>query len=514
MKKFVALFLVVLISIESFAAVVSDNDGAAFVTKAEFDSLIANFQSQIDSYNSGIDSKIDGAIAGYIEGVKNQNEETLTNATSLLSYPINIHMNNKKVFDIDNWDTGRTGTVWAPNWNWRWIMMWGWGWTPDMDGSTTTNASNVFLNITKDNTGDYVGGVTNVVNNSIKAFGFAWHWNYDAGSDNVRARKDGVIYFGVDNWPTVQTEWSNNSGYQVTYQNDYISLFELGKPGKQDLGLKFGVCMAWARSAPCRILDGTYPYQKVASDYTWVYPRADFGDYFSSTIQTEGSEFKDIINGRSNKEDFVQVMHNNMIYLTNQNWKRRLLCNRRRSNMSLYWNAGRYETSYNCIAQIIDPGYVIEPVGHGKSDRDKYEKSLWNINDIDYYVTLPISKKRILQNMTKGVLLTEIPSGNVKDAKIDIQCTFPQSISPKIIFSDSEIGDTSLQTTLDNGYILGKVDDTSEETKALELTNGDNKIAIKNLKGDSRLYYKVFFDEESTETILIEEPRIRVTVES
>ena len=69
-KRLVALILVLLLSIESFAAVVSDNDGSAFITKAEFDSLKNNFQSQIDQYNTSIDSKIDGAIASYLAGVK------------------------------------------------------------------------------------------------------------------------------------------------------------------------------------------------------------------------------------------------------------------------------------------------------------------------------------------------------------------------------------------------------------------------------------------------------------
>ena len=70
LKRLVALFLVVLISIESFAAIVSDNDGAAFITKAEFDSLKNEFKAQIDQYNTSIDSKIDGAIASYLEGIK------------------------------------------------------------------------------------------------------------------------------------------------------------------------------------------------------------------------------------------------------------------------------------------------------------------------------------------------------------------------------------------------------------------------------------------------------------
>ena len=69
-KRLFALFLVVLMSIENFGAVVSDNDGSAFITKAEFDSLKNNFQSQIDQYNTSIDSKIDGAIASYLAGVR------------------------------------------------------------------------------------------------------------------------------------------------------------------------------------------------------------------------------------------------------------------------------------------------------------------------------------------------------------------------------------------------------------------------------------------------------------
>ena len=65
-------------SIESFAAVVSDNDGSAFITKAEFDSLKNNFQSQIDQYNTSIDSKIDGAIASYLAGIKLAGQEKRT----------------------------------------------------------------------------------------------------------------------------------------------------------------------------------------------------------------------------------------------------------------------------------------------------------------------------------------------------------------------------------------------------------------------------------------------------
>ena len=69
-KKALCLIFAFLFSINSFAAVVSDNDGSAFITKAEFDSLKNNFQSQLDSYNTAIDNKIDAAIASYIAGSK------------------------------------------------------------------------------------------------------------------------------------------------------------------------------------------------------------------------------------------------------------------------------------------------------------------------------------------------------------------------------------------------------------------------------------------------------------
>ncbi len=77
LKRLGATFLVVLMSIESFAAVVGDNDGAAFITKAEFDSMKNDFQSQLDRYNSSLDNKIDGAIAAYLSGITVAKETVL-----------------------------------------------------------------------------------------------------------------------------------------------------------------------------------------------------------------------------------------------------------------------------------------------------------------------------------------------------------------------------------------------------------------------------------------------------
>ena len=74
-KRLLALFLVVIMSLSGYAAVVGDNDGSAFITKAEFDSLKIDFQNQIDQYNTSIDDKIDGAIAAYLSGINIASQE-------------------------------------------------------------------------------------------------------------------------------------------------------------------------------------------------------------------------------------------------------------------------------------------------------------------------------------------------------------------------------------------------------------------------------------------------------
>ena len=66
-KRNIALFAIVLMSINTFATNAS-NDGSSLVTKAEFDALTSEFNLQMDKYQSGLNAKIDNAIANYISG--------------------------------------------------------------------------------------------------------------------------------------------------------------------------------------------------------------------------------------------------------------------------------------------------------------------------------------------------------------------------------------------------------------------------------------------------------------
>lgn len=67
--RVLCLIISLMLTINCFAAIVSDNDGSAFVTKSEFEALKKDFSDQVANYNSSIDSKIDGAIASYLAGI-------------------------------------------------------------------------------------------------------------------------------------------------------------------------------------------------------------------------------------------------------------------------------------------------------------------------------------------------------------------------------------------------------------------------------------------------------------
>ena len=72
--KIVLFILCLFLNLNSYSAIVSDNDGSAFVTKAEFENLKENFAMQINNYNASIDNKIDGAISAYLAGVRLNNK--------------------------------------------------------------------------------------------------------------------------------------------------------------------------------------------------------------------------------------------------------------------------------------------------------------------------------------------------------------------------------------------------------------------------------------------------------
>ena len=92
-KRVLAFFLVALMNINTYATAASD-DGSQFVTKAEFDSLTKEFNKKLDEFQSGMNTKIDEAISGYISGAAGTTMEILPSIINKLNVYDRTFLNN------------------------------------------------------------------------------------------------------------------------------------------------------------------------------------------------------------------------------------------------------------------------------------------------------------------------------------------------------------------------------------------------------------------------------------
>ena len=67
----------------TFAAVIGDYDGTAFVSKMQFEELKEDFAKQIANYESSLSLKIDGSIANYIQSIKTGKTELSSTLNTL-----------------------------------------------------------------------------------------------------------------------------------------------------------------------------------------------------------------------------------------------------------------------------------------------------------------------------------------------------------------------------------------------------------------------------------------------
>lgn len=114
--KLLVLFVILSSNINLYAAIVSDNDGSAFVSKAEFEAMKQSFKDQIEVYNDSIDKKIDGAISSYLAGISLNKPVTaaiINNSWEEVSAINGVLTNTYKVPDINI--QFMLGTTWSSN---------------------------------------------------------------------------------------------------------------------------------------------------------------------------------------------------------------------------------------------------------------------------------------------------------------------------------------------------------------------------------------------------------------
>lgn len=291
-----AIFLVAPES--SYSALVSDNDGAAFVTPAEFDSLRNQFSQQINTMLSDIDSKIDNSINQYLTGIK-------IAKTTTLSLP------------LQSWDTVTglnydLGNTWQPldfnltyNWyqnahitsSWRQVH-WGFAQIDRTRDATTyqpvnlcdagsESATNPDYVVWEGHAADYRDKVVGAIAVNTYAIDHADSWD---GKNGIWVNGSNSVQFSLCNWAKL------NTGYYSTFINNANSIW----------GVRW------------------YIYAAAATTYSWY---ATVTNYLSRTFSTS-IELRE--NADDEKVTHEHIMHYKKLsnlYLCDKDWKGHLTAN-------------------------------------------------------------------------------------------------------------------------------------------------------------------------------------------
>ena len=542
-NKFLVFIFCILMCITNFAAIVSDNDGAAFITKAEFDSLKNEFQAQLNQYNSNIDSKIEGAISGYLAGAKEDKNETMIAPKSLLTYPLKFQMKNKDL-DWSKWTVNGATPYWAPNYS---VYLWGRRSSATMliDKTFTSDVINrTFYNgswqLTSGGNKYVISGmmknVIGTLNVNCCFYQLVWQYSnepqitfgFTLDQSAAAAREEGSaktitrtlvrpsgstninFYSGSSTYPIIVDsvwDWGGNSALTVqsssTSNENYLNRIKT---------------YGW----------GTY------EGYT-----PDGTVFFDSSIKYDSCNYIDFIMNQydSNRTDSagkriqLPVAYNEHIYMTNKNNFKKDLQNATRINAQ-YWNgvytptwewskrANVYSTVWK-FSNIITPGWTLEPQFSGYTSSSVNTRSLMEPQNMCYNVTLPYSKDDVLQTMTDGIILTET-SKKYKLMKIDLNITSQTpSVRKYLVMSLNPISQSDY-TQIDgeaaadpNKYL--KIADNKNMTSAVwkyELREGDNTVYISNIAKDNVISYKILWDKTNNSYLTLNsEPKVIGTAE-
>lgn len=536
-RAFTFIFYI-LMCITNFAAVVSDNDGSAFITKAEFDSLKNEFQSQLNQYNSNIDGKIEGAIAGYLSGAKEDKQETMLSPKSLLTYPLKFQMKNK-LFNWGQWTVNGATPYWAPDYS---VYLWGRrsSCTMLIDKTFTSNVINkTFYNgswqaTASGNKYKISGMMKNVVgtlnvnccfyqliwqygNEAQITFGFTLDQSAAADREEGSAktitrtlvRPSGStninFYSGSSTYPLIVDsvwDWGGNSALTIqsssTSNENYLNRVKT---------------YGWGT------YEGYTPTGTVFFDSSLKYDSCNYIDFIMNQYDPNRTD-------SAGKRILLPVAYNEHIYMTNKNNFKKDLQNATRINAQ-YWDgsytpdytwdqkSNTYSTTWK-FSNIITPAWTLEPQFSGYSSSSVNTRSLMEPHNMCYDVTLPYSKDIVEQTMTDGIILTETAK-DYQIMKIDLDiASETSSVKKYLVMSLSPISQSDY-TQIDteaaanpNKYL--RIADNKNMTGAsykYELREGENTVYIANIDKDNIISYKILWDKSNTSYMnLKSEPKV------
>ena len=536
-KKALCLVFAFLLSINSFAAIVSDNDGSAFVTKAEFEALKKGFADQIDNYNASIDEKIDGAIAAYLAGTNLAKNYTLDACKSEIEYPLTFAMKNK-LLDWSKWTTNGATPYWQPNYK---VYIWGVRNTCNYlinKEFTTSKVINRFYNghwIDAKNSFKIENMMSNVTgtitiktcfynlptlqyaNETYVTFGFVLDQSstYDRQSrgtgwntrDKIRASGDALIdfYSGSTTYPTLKVDaiWSWNSSAALSIQSSstsnehYLNQYKSPSNG---------------------YTEGNNPGNLTYSSSL---------NYGTSGINFIMNAYDTNRTDASGKRIQLPVAYDNHIYMTNKNNFKKDLQGGSAINAT-YWNGykaqGGTEAEWNARTQytttwrfgnMISPAWTLEPQFSGYS-HDENKRSLLEPHKMYYIVKTPYTDTEIEQIMTNGILLTEADR-EIKTLELKFNLSSESSTVKKyLVLSRKPIEQmdytqiaTEAASDKTRYYSISKTETMKDPTYTYELSEGENKVYINELEKNDLVYYKILWTtSNNTQATITKAPEL------
>ena len=544
-RKIIIFFVIFALNSNIFASVVSDNDGSAFITKAEYDSLKNDFQSQLDSYNSGIDNKIDAAISSYLAGITISKSKIMSPNIEEIEYPIEIIHHKKNIEEADDnitTDFPQETPLWRPSWK---LM------TLNVRGDYRIYDKFQYPQI--DNVGTFVAGY-NYDNNYYKltgsVSGFVKTSNFFYLLDGWPYNSNFLTYIIVadcnngGDWGLYSNanQWMDRSSYIVS---SYKDLFKYSGYETNLYLTNFSANQSKADNKSK--VSSSENWKKWKSTSTILYHGPNHGSKYLENGNT-------IEYGTPNyKTTFSKIYNNNTgnalapvsYYLADSsgNYNYELYYTNKQKNRIFYqydstgvqnntwsFNIRDVNTTYNNrgVSGILTRGYNLESELENTS-RNWYNKSLIKQTRIIYDFS---SKSKTVENhrMGDGVPLlifdkSSIGGDNYEKVKINFHLSTDYSANKKyIVFSKQPIllNDYSTDVDSDLNYeIIKESNGTTWTTnkRKVELVNGENSIVLNDFRDKDVLYYKILWNTTNTkggtnyndELVTISDPLLEIT---
>lgn len=506
-KKIIALILFATLNINSFGAIVGDNDGSAFITKAEFETLKEDFADQITNYNNSVDRKIDGAIADYLSGISLSVPEKVNLPESILSWPITLY--GASPFDYNkhygegtyNYATGVA----------QWTPLFRFSNTINRkhhtaiflsSNETTSNSWSKFLNYSAIKT---INGIKYAIIDSVlddyKAIYSAVNWimsfNPTGGSEGDFKS---YLVCGITSaykLTSGDAQYDKGRTYGLVTSGTRFGI--AGKTNGTSLAFDYALTYNWTPSATETLANISATQRKwTASRDGWQIATAAYNQSPIWNIQYEVGKFNNIYNKNGY---YVPVSYKNEIFLTNYHTAFKNLYTGSIRTVKIGDGLGATGLTWTCTG-YDSPNFTIADIAHCdktdqfdtsfiKSDNLAYEC----IDDDGSTVVVPMTAGQYLGKMQKSGKLNVTLNLNYTGAKV------------KVILRKKQITDTNINS---DENILLEYGSLKNQKYAEIDNNSDIRLSMEVDKGD-QIYIKVI--NGANQDIIFNKPSLTIIAE-